>query len=67
MSTVAEIEAAIERLPAPQVDELAGWLEELRRRRTTPPSVESWLDRARGAALPGATTAKAMTLSRGEE
>jgi hypothetical protein len=28
MSTVAEIESAIARLPAPQVQEVAAWLEE---------------------------------------
>jgi len=47
MSSIAEIETAIENLPAPQVDELAGWLEALRLRRATPPPVESWLARAR--------------------
>ena len=67
MSTIAEIEAAIERLPAPQVDERAGWLERLRWRRTTPPPVESWLKSARGAAIPGVTTANLMTLTRSEE
>jgi len=36
-------------------------------RRATPPPVESWLQRARGAALPGETTAKVMALTRGEE
>ena len=50
MSSIAEIENAIEKLPTPQVDELAGWLETLRVRRATPASVESWLQRARGAA-----------------
>jgi len=67
MSSIAEIENAIEKLPAPQVDELAGWLETLRVKRATPTSVESWLERARGAALPGETTAKVMALTRGEE
>lgn len=67
MSSIAEIENAIEKLPAPQVDELAGWLEALRVRRSTPPPVEDWLQRARGAAHPGATTAKVMALTRGEE
>ena len=67
MSNIAEIEAAIENLPAPQVEELAGWLEILRLKRTTPPPVETWLARARGAALPGETTAKVMALTRGEE
>jgi hypothetical protein len=67
MSSIAEIETAIENLPAPQVDKLAGWLEQLRLRRVTPPPVESWLARARGAAAPGETTAKIMALTRGEE
>ncbi len=67
MSSIAEIEAAIENLPAPHVDELASWLEMLRMKRTTPPPVESWLIRARGAALPGETTANVMALTRGEE
>lgn len=67
MSSIAEIETAIEKLPAPQVDELAGWLEKLRAKRGTPPPVEGWLQHARGAALPGETTAKVMTLTRGEE
>jgi hypothetical protein len=67
MRSIAEIESAIEKLPAPQVDELAGWLETLRVRRATPPPVESWLELARGAALPGQTTAKVMALTRGEE
>lgn len=67
MSSIAEIESAIEKLPTPQVDELAGWLEMLRLKRATPPPIESWLDRARGAASPGETTAKIMALTRGEE
>jgi len=67
MSTITEIEAAIERLPEPQVDELAAWLETLRMRRTTAPAVESWLSRAVGAAKPGVTTADVMALTRGEE
>ena len=66
MSSIAEIENAIEKLPAPQVDELACWLETLRSRRATPPPVESWLQRARGVALPGETTAKVIALTRGE-
>ena len=67
MSSIAEIENAIEKLPAPQVDELAVWLETLRVRRATPPPVESWLERARGAAAAGVTTANVMALTRGEE
>ena len=67
MSNIAEIEAAIEKLPDPQVDQLTRWLETLRQRRATPPPVESWLKRARGAALPGVKTQDVMTLTRGEE
>ena len=67
MTTITEIEAAIEKLPASQMAELAGWLEELRVRRATPPPVETWLERARGAARPGTTTATVMDLTRGEE
>ena len=41
MSTLAEIEAAIEHLPAPQVERLAAWLEQRRARKTvTAPSSE---------------------------
>jgi hypothetical protein len=67
MSTITEIEAAIERLPEPQVEELAAWLETFRIRRSMPPTVESWLSRAVGAAKPGVTTADVMELTRGEE
>jgi hypothetical protein len=66
MSTITEIEAAIEKLPPPQVDELAEWLEKLRVWRATPPPVESWLAQARGAARPGTSTADVMSLTRGE-
>ena len=67
MSSVAEIEKAIEKLPVTQVEELAGWLERHRLQRATRPPVESWLQQARGAARPGETTAKVMGLTRGEE
>jgi hypothetical protein len=67
MSTLTEIATAIEQLPTSQVDELAAWLEEYRARRATSPSADDWLDRARGAARPGVTTAEVMALTRGEE
>ena len=67
MSSITEIEAAIEKLPAGQVEELADWLAALRVRRATPRSVEEWLERARGAAVRGVTTADVMALTRGEE
>jgi hypothetical protein len=67
MSTIAEIEAAIEKLADPQVDELARWLDTLRRQRIAPPVVEAWLEHARGAAQPEVTTAALTALTRGEE
>jgi cytochrome c553 len=67
MSNITEIEAAIEKLPDPQVEQLAHWLETLRQRRAKRPPVESWLQRARGAAIPGARTKDVMALTRGEE
>jgi len=66
MSTIAEIEAAIENLAAPQVDELSRWLEAFRARPAKPLSAESWLERARGAARPRVTTANVMALTRSE-
>ena len=67
MSSVAEIEDAIENLPTHQVDELARWLETLRARRASSPSVENWLTKARGVALKNTTTAQVMNLTRAEE
>lgn len=67
MNTIAEIESAIERLPAPQVAELAVWLEQFRVRRAMQPPAEAWLEGARGAARPGVTTENVMALMRGEE
>jgi len=64
MSTVTEIEAAIETLPEQQVDELAAWLEKFRALHPAPPVAESWLSRAVGAAKPGVTTADVMALTR---
>lgn len=67
MSNIAEIEAAIENLPKPQVEQLARWLETFRQRRAATPPVENWLRRARGAALPGVRTQDVVALTRGEE
>ena len=48
MSTLREIEAAIERLPAVQLDELAFWLEQRRARKpTTSVSEPDFLGRAK--------------------
>jgi hypothetical protein len=67
MSTIIEIEKAIEQLSPSQVEELAAWLETYRQKQTHPSHVENWLAQARGAARPGETTANIMTLTRGEE
>jgi len=66
VSSIAEIEAAIENLPGLQVDELARWLETFRQRRVPRLPVESWLQRARGAARPGVRTDEVMALTRDE-
>lgn len=70
MSTLVDIEVAIEKLPTPQIDELALWLEAHRASRAASqgsPATEAWLLQARGAARSGVTTAEAMALTRGEE
>ena len=67
MKTITEIEDAIEKLPSPQVEELAVWIQAFRVRRAAPQSLEGWLQPARGAARPGETTENIMTLTRGEE
>lgn len=67
MTTIAEIEKAIEHLPLPQIEELARWLDDYRSRRSSPTDVETWLTRARGATQSGVTTAEVMALTRGEE
>lgn len=67
MSTLREIEAAIEQLPEHQVDELCSWLRELRGRQISLVSVEQWLQRARGVGRPGVTTEQVLAVTRGEE
>jgi hypothetical protein len=68
MSTIGEIETAIENLPLPQVEELALWLEAFRERGGAGQlPAETWLRRARGAVRPGVTTAGVMALTRGDE
>jgi hypothetical protein len=66
MTTLNDIEAAIEKLPPPQVDELANWLEALRARRGSTQTIEVWLDRARGAAKPDVTTSRVLNETRGD-
>jgi len=66
MSSVTEIEAAIVKLPKPQMDQLALWFETFRQGRNTPPPVEDWLKSARGAAKSDLKTEHVMRMSRGE-
>ena len=65
--THQEIEAAIEKLPPSAVEELARWLEAFRARCEPPQRVDDWLERSRGAARAGTTTAEVMALTRGVE
>jgi hypothetical protein len=67
MNRLGEIESAIEGLTAAQVDELALWVEQLRKRLAMRPPADAWLERARGAALSGVTTEGVMALTRGEK
>ena len=64
--SIAEIEAAIEKLSPAQIEELAAWLEATRAKRAAPVAVDRWLQQSRGVALPGATTDGVMNLTRGE-
>lgn len=66
MNKITEIEQAIEKLPAAEVDELASWLELFRLRKATSETIENWLARARGVVRTGQTTASIMDLTRGE-
>jgi hypothetical protein len=67
MSNVAEIEAAIEKLPVPQVQKLADWFEGFLQRRLPGSDVENWLKYAKGAAVSGVRTEEVMNLTRSEE
>ena len=67
MTTIVEIESAIEHLSVSQVAELAAWLEQFRMRCAMQPPAEAWLEHARGAARSGVTTEVVMSLTRGEE
>lgn len=67
MSTLTEIEQAIEALPPQEVEELAAWLERRRPKPEAGQPVEQWLERARGTAAPGVTTQSVLALTRDEE
>lgn len=64
MTTVTEIEAAIERLPSEKVEELAVWLQSFLARRASSSGVDEWLNRARGTAIVGVTTDEILALTR---
>ncbi|MDR3403553.1 MAG: hypothetical protein P4L99_13730 [Chthoniobacter sp.] len=66
MSTLTEIEQAIEALPPQQVDELVAWLESRRQRDVQEVPFERWLERARGAATTGMSTDAILAETRGE-
>ena len=67
MSEISEIEIAIEKLPAAEVEKLAVWFEAFRSKRAVCSSAEDWLRSARGAANTGLTTDEIMSLTRGED
>ncbi len=67
VSTIAEIEAAIQSLPSSQVEELATCLQAHRSQRGVMKQVEKWLPQARGAAVEGVTTERVISATRGEE
>ena len=67
MSTLSEIEAAIEKLPEPQIDELAQWFSQRLAMKGRPAGLDEWITRARGAAKLGVTTDSIMSETRGED
>jgi len=67
VSSIAEIEAAIEKLPAQQVNQLATWFESFRQRRPSDAVIQNWLNSARGKATPGSETLQIQKLTRSEE
>jgi hypothetical protein len=67
MSTLAEIEDAIETLPPSDLEALAAWIENRRRARAVAMPVDQWLERARGTAAPGVTTRGVLEMTRGDE
>lgn len=66
MSSITEIEDAIQKLPSAQIEELANWLEQYRSKRASKTTVDEWLESARGAASAGESTSRIMSLTRGE-
>jgi hypothetical protein len=67
MSTLAEIEEAIEALPPHDVEALAVWLQRKRQGQAKVGPVDEWLARARGTAASGVTTQGVLAMTRAEE
>ena len=71
MSTLAEIEQAIEALPPPQVEELAVWLERRRLQKSAASAetenFKAWLAASTGIAKGRLTTDERMRETRGED
>ncbi len=71
MSTLAEIEQAIETLPPPQVEELAVWLEQRRFQKAAANAehkeFRAWLAASTGLAKGKLTTDERMRETRGED
>lgn len=70
MHSIAEIEAAIEQLPANEVEEIRRWLESRPQpaaKESLIPVYERWLEKTRGLGIPGIRTEDILALTRGEE
>jgi hypothetical protein len=71
VSTIAEIEAAVEKLPPTQQQELyaslGARLKTLTKRGLSPEEFDVWLKKARGVGMSGMTTDQIMAMTRGEE
>ncbi len=71
MSTLAEIEAAVEQLPRTQQEELYNYLgarlDTRPKKRISPEEFRAWLEKARGIPRSGLTTDEIMAMTRGEE
>ena len=67
MSTLAEIEAAIEKLPPEQWTEIRRWMDEHAPRTSGPVDFARVLARSIGTATTGLSTADIMRMTRGED
>ena len=71
MSTLAEIEAAVDQLPPTEQKELhiflSARLEASNDKGLSPEEIEAWLKTARGVGVSGMTTDEIMAMTRGEK